>query len=61
MSLVGKPHIFPEQDWDDQAIEMLNEQGKNAGGPIIYRVSKTLAEKGEHEALNIYQPYTNAQ
>jgi nucleoside-diphosphate-sugar epimerase len=39
------PGVFSELDWNDQAIQLIKEQGRNAAGGIKYRASKTLAEK----------------
>jgi nucleoside-diphosphate-sugar epimerase len=41
----GRPRVFSELDWNDQAIQLITEQGRSATGAIKYRASKTLAEK----------------
>jgi hypothetical protein len=45
MSIASEPRIFNEKDWNEQAIEAVKEQGKNALPGTKYRASKTLAEK----------------
>ena len=41
-----EPKVFSEKDWNEQAIEIVREQGKSAPAMAKYRASKTLAEKG---------------
>lgn len=40
------PSTFSELDWNNQAIEIVQEKGKEAPSMAKYRASKTLAEKG---------------
>ncbi|KAF9257414.1 NAD(P)-binding protein [Marasmius fiardii PR-910] len=40
-----KPVSFDESDWNEAAIRMVQEQGRQALGFTKYRASKTLAEK----------------
>ncbi|KAK6995939.1 D-lactaldehyde dehydrogenase [Favolaschia claudopus] len=39
------PQIFTEADWDDQAVENVQRDGRNASNVHKYRASKTLAER----------------
>jgi len=46
MSPVSKPTVFSEQDWNLSAIKEVEEKGIDNSPPsIVYRASKTLAEK----------------
>lgn len=45
----SEPKIFSEKDWNDQAIQTVKEQGRNAIAAAKYRASKTLAEKAAWE------------
>lgn len=40
--------IYTEEDWNDAAINAVNERGKDASGGEKYSASKTLAEKGKY-------------
>ena len=44
--LIDSPRTFTEADWNDQAVNLVKEKGSEAGGPMIYFASKTLAERG---------------
>ncbi|KAK6995956.1 D-lactaldehyde dehydrogenase [Favolaschia claudopus] len=39
------PQTFTEADWDDQAVENVQRDGRNASNVHRYRASKTLAER----------------
>ncbi|KAJ4474488.1 D-lactaldehyde dehydrogenase [Lentinula aciculospora] len=45
ISMLPDRKVFSEVDWNDQAIEEVKTQGKNASQASKYRASKTLAEK----------------
>ncbi|EGN92982.1 hypothetical protein SERLA73DRAFT_172493 [Serpula lacrymans var. lacrymans S7.3] len=40
---------YTEADWAEQTIQAVKEKGRDAGGMIKYRASKTLAEKAAWE------------
>ncbi|KZV71663.1 D-lactaldehyde dehydrogenase [Peniophora sp. CONT] len=42
---VDKPTVFTEEDWNDQAVKLVEEKGADAGGAMVYGASKTLAER----------------
>ncbi|EGN92981.1 hypothetical protein SERLA73DRAFT_163798 [Serpula lacrymans var. lacrymans S7.3] len=46
------PSTFSEADWGEQAINVVNAQGRDAPGLVKYRASKTLAEKAAWEFWN---------
>jgi nucleoside-diphosphate-sugar epimerase len=39
------PSTFDERDWNNWAEPMVEQEGKNAGGRVIYCASKTAAER----------------
>jgi nucleoside-diphosphate-sugar epimerase len=47
------PHdkVFTEADFNEQAIEVVEKEGKKANGIDKYSASKTLAEKGVFRCL----------
>ncbi|KAJ3884279.1 hypothetical protein GG344DRAFT_26992, partial [Lentinula edodes] len=49
ISTLPEPKVFSELDWNEQAIEEVKKQGKNASQAAKYRASKTLAEKAAWE------------
>ncbi|KAJ3870808.1 hypothetical protein F5051DRAFT_447097 [Lentinula edodes] len=49
ISSLSEPKVFSELDWNEQAIEEVKKQGKNASQAAKYRASKTLAEKAAWE------------
>ncbi|KAH8826045.1 hypothetical protein DL96DRAFT_1607040 [Flagelloscypha sp. PMI_526] len=49
MSVHPEPRDFTEEDWNEQAIETVKKEGKNANQMAKYRASKTLAEKAAWE------------
>ena len=51
LSLHPKPRTFSEVDWNDQAVEQVKKEGKDAPGIAKYRASKTLAEKASWEFM----------
>ena len=57
MSPVSKPTVFSEQDWNLSAIKEVEDSEKGNNSPpspsVVYRASKTLAEKGASGFLNI--------
>jgi len=55
LRVLPEPTVFSEKDWNNQSIEMIKEQGRNAPANAKYRASKTLAEKG---ARNLILPCT---
>lgn len=40
-----EPKVFTESDWNEHAIKLVEEKGKDAPNSEKYRASKTLAEK----------------
>ena len=46
LHLSSEPKIFSEKDWNEEAIGVVKEKGKDAPAAAKYRASKTLAEKG---------------
>ena len=46
LRVTTEPRVFSEKDWNEQAIDIVKEQGKSAPPIAKYRASKTLAEKG---------------
>jgi nucleoside-diphosphate-sugar epimerase len=46
ITLLDHPKVFDESDWNEQAIEAVEKDGKNTDPFTMYRASKTLAEKG---------------
>ncbi|KAJ3877793.1 D-lactaldehyde dehydrogenase, partial [Lentinula edodes] len=49
IATLPEPKVFSELDWNEQAIEEVKKQGKNASQAAKYRASKTLAEKAAWE------------
>ncbi|KAJ7599044.1 D-lactaldehyde dehydrogenase [Mycena floridula] len=45
LSIHDEPKVFSESDWNEQAIKQVEELGKSAPAQVVYRASKTLAEK----------------
>ncbi|KAF7304069.1 D-lactaldehyde dehydrogenase [Mycena indigotica] len=45
LSMLDKPKVFDERDWNDQAVAEVAEKGKEANNGSKYRASKTLAER----------------
>lgn len=45
LSNLPEPKMFSEEDWNEQAIEIVEKYGKDAAAQFKYRASKTLAEK----------------
>ncbi|KAF7553224.1 hypothetical protein G7046_g7155 [Stylonectria norvegica] len=39
------PHVFTEEDWNLGSLDQIKEEGKNAGGALIYVASKTAGEQ----------------
>ncbi|KIK63983.1 hypothetical protein GYMLUDRAFT_40198 [Collybiopsis luxurians FD-317 M1] len=52
LSILPERKVFTETDWNEQAIEEVKQQGKNASQFAKYRASKTLAEKAAWEFYN---------
>ena len=48
---VAPPGVYTEEQWNEQAIKTVDEQGKAAPRIIKYNASKTLAERGESMSL----------
>ena len=46
MSLVPKPTVFSEKDWNLASIKEIQEKGNKSAPFTAYLASKTLAEKG---------------
>ena len=44
---VAPTRVYTEDDWNDQVVQIVEEQGIDAPGLIKYEASKTLAERGE--------------
>ncbi|VDB82642.1 unnamed protein product [Peniophora sp. CBMAI 1063] len=53
---VDKPTTFTEKDWNEQAIQLVNEKGKDADGATKYGASKTLAEKAAWALIEEHKP-----
>ncbi|KAF9064341.1 hypothetical protein BDP27DRAFT_1384769 [Rhodocollybia butyracea] len=51
-SILPERKVFTELDWNEQAIEEVQQKGKNASQVSKYRASKTLAEKAAWEFYN---------
>ncbi|KAF8875091.1 hypothetical protein CPB84DRAFT_1966828 [Gymnopilus junonius] len=45
-------HIFDETQWGDEAIEIVQEKGRDAPPMMKYKASKTLAEKAAWDFYN---------
>lgn len=43
----GATREFNEEDWADEFVELVKEQGNKSSADAKYRASKTLAEKGK--------------
>ena len=52
VSELHRDKIFDENDWNEQSIIDVNEQGPKTFAPTKYRASKTLAEKAAWEIYN---------
>jgi hypothetical protein len=46
MADLPEPKLFTADDWNEQAIQAVEKEGKAASGFHKYCASKTLAEKG---------------
>jgi hypothetical protein len=46
MADLPEPKLFTADDWNEQAIQAVEKEGKAADGSQKYAASKTLAEKG---------------
>ncbi|KAI0368225.1 D-lactaldehyde dehydrogenase [Pilatotrama ljubarskyi] len=44
-STIALPRVYTEADWNDAAVKVIEEEGRNAPGQIKYDASKTLAER----------------
>ncbi|KZV61697.1 D-lactaldehyde dehydrogenase [Peniophora sp. CONT] len=54
--IVDKPTTFTEKDWNEQAIQIVQEKGKDADGASKYGASKTLAEKAAWALIEEHKP-----
>ncbi|KAK7472032.1 hypothetical protein VKT23_000143 [Stygiomarasmius scandens] len=50
--VVTSPTMFSEKDWNEPAIQEVEEKGRAAPNAIKYRASKTLAEKAAWDFYN---------
>jgi nucleoside-diphosphate-sugar epimerase len=48
-STLPKPKLFTEADFNEQAIQVVERDGRAASGLSKYQASKTLAEKGTQD------------
>lgn len=46
LQVLKEPKVFSEEDWNEQAIKEVEDEGRNASNMNKYRASKTLAERG---------------
>lgn len=46
---------FSEDDWNDQAISIVEEKGSAADSPSKYRASKTLAERAAWKVAELHK------
>ncbi|VDB82643.1 unnamed protein product [Peniophora sp. CBMAI 1063] len=53
---VDKPTTFTEKDWNEQAVQIVNEKGKDASGEIKYGASKILAERAAWAFVEEHKP-----
>ncbi|KAH9896132.1 NAD-P-binding protein [Cubamyces lactineus] len=53
---VAPTRVYTEDDWNDQAIRIVEEQGIDAPGLIEYEASKTLAERAAWAFLEQHKP-----
>ncbi|PCH42507.1 NAD(P)-binding protein [Wolfiporia cocos MD-104 SS10] len=51
LSVLPEPHVFNESDWNDQSVDLINQQGADADQVVKYLASKTLAERAAWEFL----------
>ncbi|OBZ78508.1 hypothetical protein A0H81_02122 [Grifola frondosa] len=54
-----KPLIFTENDWNDEAIQTVQEQGRKASNIFKYFASKTLAERAAYEFYEKHKAAVN--
>ncbi|KAK7472035.1 hypothetical protein VKT23_000146 [Stygiomarasmius scandens] len=52
LRVVTSPTVFSEKDWNDQAIQEVEEKGRAVLNAVKYRASKTLAEKAAWDFYN---------
>ncbi|KAJ7600746.1 hypothetical protein C8J56DRAFT_16655 [Mycena floridula] len=52
LSVHPTPKVFSELNWNEQALKIVEESGKNAPNIAKYRASKTLAEKAAWQIYN---------
>ncbi|KAJ7675152.1 D-lactaldehyde dehydrogenase [Mycena rosella] len=45
LNVSKEPQVLSDVNWNDQAVEQVNEQGRAASGAAKYQASKTLAER----------------
>ncbi|KAJ7679549.1 D-lactaldehyde dehydrogenase [Mycena polygramma] len=50
-----KPQVLSELDWNDQAVEEVEKEGREATAAAKYRASKTLAERAAWNFVKKYQ------
>ncbi|KAI0036671.1 D-lactaldehyde dehydrogenase [Vararia minispora EC-137] len=53
---IDAPREFTEADWNDQAVNLVNEKGGEAGGMTIYSAAKTLSERAAWEFVEKNKP-----
>ncbi|VDB82649.1 unnamed protein product [Peniophora sp. CBMAI 1063] len=53
---IDKLTVFTEKDWNEQAIQIVNEKGRDADAASKYGASKTLAEKAAWAFVKEHKP-----
>ncbi|CDO74245.1 hypothetical protein BN946_scf184457.g1, partial [Trametes cinnabarina] len=48
-AFVAPAETYTEEDWNEQAVEIVAEQGMSALAMLEYDASKVLAERGQSE------------
>jgi nucleoside-diphosphate-sugar epimerase len=57
MNISTTPQLLSELDWNDQAVQEVEEKGREASSGAKYRTSKTLAERGACPAHSSCLPF----
>ncbi|KAI0323770.1 D-lactaldehyde dehydrogenase [Cubamyces sp. BRFM 1775] len=52
---VAPTRVYTEDNWNDQAVRIVDEQGANAPGLVKYEASKTLAERAAWAFLEMHK------
>jgi hypothetical protein len=48
LNISTTPQLLSELDWNDQAVQEVEEKGREASAGAKHRTSKTLAERGTY-------------